>query len=135
MIMQIIEVSAAIIMEQNRFLIGKRGKGNLEGYWEFPGGKLELGETKEEALIREIREELNLEIIIDEYLTFAVQEYKDTHTIVKIYFFISHIAGGTLTKNVHQKLHWVSLEELPSYRWLPANKYVLCLLLKKYGLF
>ena len=87
--------------------------------WEFPGGKVEVGETQEEALIREIKEELELDITNLNYLTTVENDYPSFHLIM--HCFICEICGGTLSLNAHNDAKWVSLEQLASQKWIPAD--------------
>ncbi|HIT90334.1 MAG TPA: (deoxy)nucleoside triphosphate pyrophosphohydrolase [Candidatus Merdenecus merdavium] len=128
--MKNIEVSAAIIKKDHLFLIAKRNLGHLEGYWEFPGGKIENGETPEAAAIREVYEELNLHIEIDRPLISFHYEYPDK--MVHLHFYLASITGGTMRKLVHKEIAYVPIEDLEHYRWLPANQPVLDLLKEIY---
>lgn len=117
--MKIIEVVAAIIKKEDKILITKRGYGEFKDMWEFPGGKVEIGETNEEALIREIQEELELDINNLEYLTTVEYDYPTFH--ITMHCYICEICGGTLNLNVHNDAKWVSIEELRDQKWIPAD--------------
>lgn len=117
--MKTIEVVAAIIKDNNKIFTTRRGYGEFENMWEFPGGKIELGETKEEALTREIKEELELDIDITNYLTTVEYDYPNFHLIMHCY--ICNISGGKLQLNAHNDAKWTTLEELDKLKWVPAD--------------
>ena len=117
--MKIIEVVAAIIKKEDKIFITRRNSGEFQNMWEFPGGKIEHGETKEEALIREIKEELELDINNLKYLTTVEYNYPKFHLTMHCY--ICEICGGTLNLNAHNDAKWVSLNELSSQIWVPAD--------------
>ena len=117
--MKTIEVVAAIIKKDDKIFITKRSYGEFIDMWEFPGGKVEAGETQEEALIREIKEELELDITNLNYLTTVEYDYPSFHLIM--HCFICEICGGTLSLNAHNDAKWVSLEQLASQKWIPAD--------------
>lgn len=87
--------------------------------WEFPGGKMEAGETQEEALIREIKEELELDIKISSFLTTVDYDYPSFH--ITMHCFICNICGGELQLNAHNDAKWITLEELDNLMWVPAD--------------
>lgn len=117
--MKTIEVVAAIIKKQDKIFITRRSYGEFADMWEFPGGKIELGESREEALIREVKEELELDINNLEYLTTAEYDYPNFH--LTMHCFICEICGGELVLNAHNDAKWVSLEELSTQKWVPAD--------------
>lgn len=117
--MKPIEVVAAIIKKEDKIFITRRSCGEFQDMWEFPGGKIEVGETKEEALIREIKEELELDINNLEYLTTVEYDYTSFH--LTMHCFICEICGGSLNLNAHNDAKWVSLDELESQDWVPAD--------------
>lgn len=117
--MKVIEVVAAILMNDNLVLATKRGYGKYIDLWEFPGGKLEPGETKEEALHREIREELLIEIAIQDLFCTVDYDYPDFHLTMHCY--ICRVISGTITLLEHKESRWLSAEELNSVQWLPAD--------------
>ena len=122
--MKTIEVVAAIIKKDDKIFITKRSYGEFIDMWEFPGGKVEPNETskqaiQEEALIREIKEELELDITNLNYLTTVEYDYPSFHLIM--HCFICEICGGTLSLNAHNDAKWVSLEQLASQKWIPAD--------------
>lgn len=117
--MKTIEVVAAILMDNNKILATRRGYGDFINQWEFPGGKVEPGESKEEALHREIREELKVEIDIISFLCTVNYDYPSFH--LTMHCFISCIKDGKLTLVEHNDAKWLSMEELDSVQWLPAD--------------
>lgn len=117
--MKTIEVVAAIIKKGDKIFITKRSYGEFADMWEFPGGKIELWETQEAALIREIKEELELDITNLNYLTTVEYDYPNFH--LTMHCFICEICGGTLNLNVHNDAKWALIEELSSQKWIPAD--------------
>ncbi|MCF0146800.1 MAG: (deoxy)nucleoside triphosphate pyrophosphohydrolase [Clostridium sp.] len=128
--MKIINVVAAVIKKEDKIFITRRSYGEFKDMWEFPGGKIESGETKEEALIREIKEELELDIKIIEYITTVNYDYPDFH--LNMDCFMCEICGGSLNLNAHNDAKWASLEELSLQTWVPADIDIINELLKKY---
>ena len=118
--MKKIQVVAAIIKEDNKILATQRGYGEFQGGWEFPGGKIELGETKEEALIREIREELDTEVIVGELFDTVEYDYSNFHLSMDC--FICSIKTGNFVLKEHQEARWLTKETLDSVEWLPADQ-------------
>lgn len=122
--MKTIEVSAAIIHDKTgRIFATQRGYGEWKDWWEFPGGKMEEGETPEEALKREIREELATEIAIKKFLTTVEHDYPKFHLTMHCY--ICKVISGRLTLLEHKAARWLSAEELTAVKWLPADKPVI----------
>lgn len=117
--MKIVEVVAAIIKKEDKIFITRRGYGEFIDMWEFPGGKIEEGESKEEALKREIKEELELDIENLDYLTTVDYDYPNFH--LKMDCFICEIAGGKLSLNAHNDAKWVNFDELDNQKWVPAD--------------
>lgn len=117
--MKTIEVVAAIIKHDNKIFTTRRGYGEFENMWEFPGGKIEAGETREEALIREIKEELELNIEINSYLTTIDYDYSNFH--LTMHCFICSIKSGKLQLNAHNYAKWMIMEELNELNWVPAD--------------
>ena len=114
-----IEVVAAVNCRNGHFLATQRGYGDFKGWWEFPGGKMETGETQEEALKREIREELNTEIVIDSFLTTVNYDYPNFHLTMHCY--LCSLASEQLTLMEHDQAAWLAKEKLNTVNWLPAD--------------
>ena len=121
--MKHIEVVAAILKDKNSVFATKRGYGEFINMWEFPGGKVELGETREEALHREIKEELELDIFIDQFLITVQYDYPNFH--LTMHCFLCSIVGGTLKLVEHNDAIWLPLNQLESLDWLPADLQIL----------
>ena len=121
-----IEVVAAIIRRGDKIFATQRGYGDWKDWWEFPGGKMEPGETPEQALLREIREELDTEIRIDKFLYTVDWDYPQFHLTMHCY--ICSLLGDTLHLNEHEAARWLSREEIHSVRWLPADEILLPLI-------
>ncbi|MBR6212731.1 MAG: (deoxy)nucleoside triphosphate pyrophosphohydrolase [Bacteroidales bacterium] len=126
--MKQIEVVAAIIRKGKLFFATQRGYGEFEGWWEFPGGKMEAGETREEALIREIREELSAEIVIDKYLMTVEWDYPKFHLI--LHCFICRTVSEAMHLNEHEAARWLDGKSAGSVRWLPADEQIIPLILR-----
>ena len=124
--MKTISVVAAIICDGDHIFATQRGYGDWKDYWEFPGGKVEPKETPEEALVREIREELGAEINIDSYLTTVDYNYPKFHLNMRCY--LCCVKNGVLTLKEHEAARWLSKDELDSVAWLPADRTILPLL-------
>ena len=118
--MKQIEVVAAILHDsENRIFATQRGSGDWKDWWEFPGGKIELGETPEQALKREIWEELETRIIVERFLQTVEWDYPKFHLI--LHCFLCHVESGNLTLKEHEAAKWLSPNELDSVQWLPAD--------------
>lgn len=117
--MKTIEVVAAIIKQDDKILVTRRGYGDFENMWEFPGGKMEASETREGALIREIKEELEVDINVTEYLTTIDYDYPNFH--LTMHCFICAISSGELQLNAHNDAKWITLDQLDSLNWVPAD--------------
>lgn len=117
--MKRIEVVAAIIISNSKILSTQRGYGEFKDGWEFPGGKIESGETREGALIREIKEELDVNISIRKFLTTIDYDYTNFH--LTMHCFICDIVSGKMELFEHTAAKWLSKEELDSVDWLPAD--------------
>ena len=114
-----IEVVAAIICQDNQIFATQRGYGDFKDGWEFPGGKVEPGETPETALVREIREELAVEISVEELLTTVEYDYPNFHLTMHCY--LCRLTGGELRLLEHEAARWLGKGELYSVEWLPAD--------------
>ena len=121
--MKTINVVAAIIHDGNKIFATQRGYGRYKDYWEFPGGKIELNETPEEALIREIKEELDTEIQVGDYLTTIEYDYPEFHLSMMCYW--ATVLKGRLVLKEHEAARWLTKEELRSINWLPADKMII----------
>lgn len=117
--MKTVNVVAAIIMKDNKVFATQRGYGELKDGWEFPGGKIEQDETPENAIVREIHEELDTEIRADNYLTTIEYDYPTFHLSMKCY--ICSVISGSLKLLEHENAKWLSRDELFSVQWLPAD--------------
>ena len=117
--MKQIEVVAAIIRKDNKIFATQRGYGEWKDWWEFPGGKMEAGESPEEALKREIREELSTDISVDDLLCTVEYDYPKFHLTLHCY--LCSLLAETLRLNEHEAARWLTKDELDSVRWLPAD--------------
>lgn len=117
--MKQIEVVAAIIRKDDKIFATQRGYGEWQDWWEFPGGKMETGETPEEALKREIHEELSAEINVGELLTTVEYDYPAFHLTMHCY--LCTLIGEALHLNEHEAARWLTPAELDSVKWLPAD--------------
>jgi len=118
-----IRVAAALIRRDNEVFATQRGYGDYKDWWEFPGGKIEAGETPEEALAREIHEELTAVISVDEYLTTVEYDYPEFHLTMACYW--CSIREGHLTLLEHEAARWLPLNDLRKVNWLPADVLVI----------
>ncbi len=117
-----IRVAAAVIIDNGRIFATQRGYGPWKDFWEFPGGKIEPGETPEEALHREIREELEAGIAVGERLTAVEYDYPEFHLSMEC--FLAEVTDGQLILKEHEAARWLGQEELDSVNWLPADREV-----------
>ena len=117
--MKQIEVVAAIIRKDDKIFATQRGYGDYKDGWEFPGGKIEPGESPEEALKREIWEELETRIVIERLVKIVEYDYPQFH--LKMHCFWCHVESGSLTLKEHEAARWLSKEQLDSVDWLPAD--------------
>ena len=121
--MKTIEVVAALIVHDGRIFATERGYGEWKGWWEFPGGKVEPGETPEAALEREIREELATEISVDRYVTTIEWDYPAFHLSMRCY--LCSVVSGSLTLLEHEAAAWLDRTHLRTVRWLPADESII----------
>ena len=121
-----IEVVAAIIRKGDKLFATQRGYGEWKDWWEWPGGKVEAGESREQALVREIREELATEIRVDKFLCTVYWDYPKFHLTMHCY--ICSLLSDALHLNEHEAARWLDVEALDSVRWLPADEDLLPLL-------
>lgn len=117
--MKEIKVVAAIIQKENKILATKRGYDEFINMWEFPGGKIESGETKEQALVREIKEELNIEINVDKFAIDIEYQYPNFYLFMSC--FMCSIKEGSIELLEHNDGKWITKEELNTLNWLPAD--------------
>ena len=117
--MKKIEVVAAILHRDGAYFATQRGFGEFEGMWEFPGGKIEPGESPEVALKREIQEELAVDIIIENRLCTTEYDYPSFHLTMHCY--LCSIASGEIELREHKSARWLTSETLDSVEWLPAD--------------
>lgn len=121
--MKTINVVAALIVHDGRIFATQRGYGEWRGWWEFPGGKQEPEETPEDALVREIREELATEISVDRFVTAVEWDYPTFHLSMRCY--LCSVISGSLTLLEHEAAAWLDREHLYSVKWLPADYVIL----------
>ena len=124
--MKQIEVVAAIIRKGDRIFATQRGYGEWKDWWEFLGGNIQAGETLEEALVREISEELSADISVDEFLCTVEYDYPQFHLTMHCY--LCSLMTDSLHLNEHEAARWLSKDELDSVKWLPADVKVVELL-------
>lgn len=118
--MKTVKVVAAMITYNNRIFATQRGYGDFKDGWEFPGGKIEPGETPQQALAREIKEELDTEIEVGDYLETVEYDYPTFHLSMDCFF--CTIKSGELVLKEHEAAKWLTAETLDSVDWLPADR-------------
>ena len=129
--MKRIRVAAAVIRQGEKIFAAQRGYGAAKDGWEFPGGKIDPGETPEEALIREIREELDTEIRVDEKLTTV--EHEEPGFCLTMECFLCTVVSGRLTLKEHENAKWLGPEEMDAVDWLPADRTAVAALKDRMG--
>ena len=117
--MKTIKVVAAVIRDGDKIFATQRGYGEFKGGWEFPGGKVEKGETSVEALKREILEELEIEITVEDFIETVEYDYPNFHLSMDCYF--AKIESGEIVLTEHNAARWLQKDELYSVEWLPAD--------------
>ena len=117
--MKTVNVVAAVIKKDNMIFATQRGYGEFKGGWEFPGGKVEEGENPEDALVREIREELDTEISVDRFLYTIEYDYPTFHLSMRCY--LCSVVLGDLVLKEHEAAKWLTNDTLNSVGWLPAD--------------
>ena len=120
--MKKIEVVAAVILKERACFATQRGYGEFEGLWEFPGGKIEPGENCDEALKREIEEELGVNIVVDDFLCTTDYDYPTLH--ITMHCYLCSIESGSIELREHKSARWLTAETLDSVEWLPADRVV-----------
>ena len=121
--MKTIEVVAAIIINDGHVFATQRGYGEWQGWWEFPGGKMEAGESPQEALKREIKEELDADVSVDELLETVEWDYPNFH--LTMHCFVCSLLSESLHLNEHEAAAWLTYATLKSVKWLPADEILL----------
>ena len=121
--MKVVKVVAAIIAQEGRIFATQRGYGEFKDGWEFPGGKIEEGETPQQALVREIKEELDTEVEVGDLLGTVEYDYPTFHLSMQC--FLCRIKAGSLNLKEHEAARWLAEDELDSVDWLPADIEVL----------
>ena len=118
--MKTVKVVAAIIIHDQKIFATQRGYGEFKDGWEFPGGKIEQGETSQEALVREIKEELDTEIEVKDFLETVEYDYPNFHLSMDCFF--CTIKSGKLVLKEHEAAKWLTLDTLDIVNWLPADR-------------
>ena len=121
--MESIRVAAAVIENEGKIFATQKGYGDYKGWWEFPGGKIEAGETAQQALKREIEEELDTEIEVGDLIDTVQYDYPKFHLVMDCFW--CKVKEGSLTLNEALQARWLSKEELFSVKWLPADLAIL----------
>ena len=129
--MKTITVVAAIILDGGRILATQRGYGDYKDGWEFPGGKIEPGETPQQALVREIKEELDMEIAVGNFLTTVEYDYPAFHLSMQCFW--CRIVEGTPILKEHEAARWLSPKNIDTVEWLPADLLIIPLIKEKLG--
>ena len=114
-----IEVVAAVIVRDGSLFATQRGYGDFKDMWEFPGGKMESGETPQDALVREIREELDAEITVGDLIKTVEYDYPAFH--LKMHCFLCSLKSEDIVLKEHEAARWLSKKDLRSVNWLPAD--------------
>ncbi|MCD8076031.1 MAG: (deoxy)nucleoside triphosphate pyrophosphohydrolase [Lachnospiraceae bacterium] len=117
--MNTIKVVAAVIRQEDKIFATQRGYGEFKDGWEFPGGKIEPGETPQEALVREIREELETNIKVKDRIARIEYDYPAFHLSMDCFW--AEVASGNLVLREHEAAKWLAKDELYSVEWLPAD--------------
>ncbi|MCR5000601.1 MAG: (deoxy)nucleoside triphosphate pyrophosphohydrolase [Lachnospiraceae bacterium] len=118
-ILKYIRVVAAVIRDDERIFATARGYGEYKGWWEFPGGKIEKGETPQQALVREIKEELTADIKVGEIIHTIEYDYPEFHLSMDCFW--AEVTGGQLVLKEAEAARWLGKNELDSVKWLPAD--------------
>ena len=126
--MRELEVVCGAILNEGKYLIAKRGKGIDEGFWEFPGGKIESNETQVDAIIRELKEELEVDVKVIKYLC-SVDDIRE-NLIIHVHAYLCEITNGSIQLNNHDEVLFVNKEDLYKYKFQKADKDILDILNK-----
>ena len=118
--MKTIRVVAAVIKDKNKIFCTQRGYGEFKGYWEFPGGKIEENETPQEALKREIKEELTIDIEVGDLIDTVEYDYPEFHLSMDCFY--AEIISGQIELKEHDNALWLERDNLKAVRWLPADE-------------
>ena len=129
-LMNPIKIATSINHQDGKILATQRGYGEYKGLWEFPGGKMEPGETEEQAIVREIREELNVEVGVEKKVCTVEYDYPAFH--LTMHCFWCNIRSGVVELKEHQSAQWLSPSEWESVEWLPADVLVIDALKKSF---
>ena len=121
--MKTVKVVAAVIRKDNKIFATQRGYGDFKGGWEFPGGKVEEGETPEEALVREIKEELATDIEVGDFIADIEYDYPTFHLSMNCFW--ATIKDGNLTLLEHEAAKWLDADSIYSVDWLPADEMII----------
>jgi len=127
----IVQVASAVICdsrEKNKIFATQRGVGDMKGGWEFPGGELLPGENFERALVREVREELNVKVIVGKYIGTVEHDFPNFHLTMKCYY--AYIESGKMVFKEHMDSKWLSKDELDTVDWLSVDKDLLDIIRK-----
>lgn len=127
--MKTVNVVAAIIRDGNKIFATQRGYGDQKDGWEFPGGKIETNETPQQALVREIKEELDTDIIVGDYLTTIEYDYPAFHLSMQCFW--CRIVDGIPVLKEHEAARWLDIEHIDSVDWLPADQTIIELIKDK----
>lgn len=117
--MKTIEVVAAVLHDGNRILATQRGYGDFKDGWEFPGGKMESGETAEQAVVRELKEELTVTIVPEKMFMTVEYDYPKFH--LTMHCFLAHVEAGEINLLEHEAMKWLSKDDIDTVDWLPAD--------------